>query len=166
MLTLLLVRHAKSSWDDPGQTDFERPLNNRGLKDAPKMAKLIKEKGLTPDLIISSPAERALKTAIFFAEEYHFDIQNIVKQDVIYSGSVQTIFEKMKQIEDRYKTVFVFGHNPNITYIGRVLAFEFTDDFPTCGVLCIDFKTDRWSDISGFNGKMRFFEYPKKDKSN
>ncbi len=163
MKTLLLVRHAKSSWDD-GVSDFERPLNRRGKEDAPFMAVHIQKTGLIPDLMVSSPANRALTTAGTYATTFGLDEDLIVKESIIYNGSYKEIIKLIKNFDNKLGCVFLFGHNPDITYLANQLTGNFIDNIPTCGNVCIEFNTDSWAEISEDNGKMLFFDYPKKYK--
>lgn len=164
MKTLVLIRHAKSDWDHPDLSDKERPLNARGLHDAPMMAKIIAGMGNRPDLIISSPAVRALTTAKFFAEAFHIHVNEILVKDTIYESGGSAIIYMLNEIDDKYNTVYLVGHNPIITG----LAHHFTDSnissMPTCSVVAIEFNLGQWKDLGDSKGKMKFYEYPKKHK--
>ncbi|OGU17708.1 MAG: hypothetical protein A2X61_04380 [Ignavibacteria bacterium GWB2_35_12] len=162
MKTLILVRHAKSSWEKPEMTDFDRPLNERGLRDAPYMAKLLKDKGIFPDLIISSPAIRALTTARIFAKELKYSLRSIRTNEIIYTTGPKEILNMLSQIDDSKNCAMIFGHNPDLTALANYLSDEDVDNLPTAAVLCIDFYNDSWSAISDDTGKIRFYEYPKK----
>ncbi len=162
MRTLLLIRHSKSDWSDSSITDKERPLNKRGRRDAPFMAHLIKSKGIIPDLFISSPAERAIQTAKYFAEEFNFDKLKIVIRDEIYSQGATNIRRILSQVDNSYCCVFLFGHNPDLTLLANNLSDTFVENIPTTGIVCIDFEFKSWQNILTQQGKMRFFEYPKK----
>ncbi len=162
MKTLLLVRHAKSSWENSDLTDFERPLNKRGKRDAPFMAKLIAEMNIRPDLMISSPAERALTTARIFAGEFNIDPKKIIKDDRIYTNGLKNIINIISEIDNDVITLIVFGHNPDLSYLTGKISDKYIDTIPTCGVVCVDFDFISWYDIESVKGKLRFFEYPKK----
>jgi phosphohistidine phosphatase len=162
MKTLILVRHAKSSWDEPHLADYERKLNNRGLRDAPFMGAKIKEKNVKPDLILSSPAVRAFKTACFFAEALDYPIENIVKKELIYEKGPRDILNMINQQDDNLQTIMLFGHNPDLSTLTHYLC-DFTEgNLPTCGTVCIDFNTDSWVNVGDEKGKLRFYENPKK----
>src|SRR5690349_23982939 len=103
MKTLLLVRHAKSSWDAAGLDDFDRPLNERGKKDAPEMAKRIKDRNIHPDLFLSSPAKRAHKTAKLFAEEFGISKSEISLKEKLYGASITAFLETLNQVEEKHK---------------------------------------------------------------
>ncbi|TAL69816.1 MAG: histidine phosphatase family protein [Bacteroidetes bacterium] len=162
MKTLLLVRHAKSSWENAELTDFDRPLNERGLRDAPFMAKLTKEKGIAPDLIISSPAIRAITTARLFAKELKYSLRSIQTNEIIYTTGPKEILNMLSIVDDSKNCVMLFGHNPDMTAIANYLSDEDIENLPTAAVLCIDFYIESWSALSDETGKVRFYEYPKK----
>ncbi|MCL5991749.1 MAG: histidine phosphatase family protein [Bacteroidetes bacterium] len=162
MKTLILVRHAKSSWENPEMTDFERPLNERGLRDAPFMGKLLKEKGILPDLIISSPAIRALTTAKIFAKELKYSLRSISTNEIIYTTGPKEILNMLSQIDDSKNCVMVFGHNPDMTALVNYLSDDDLGNLPTASVICIDFYIESWTALTEETGKVRFYENPKK----
>jgi len=162
MKTLVLIRHAKSDWSDPNITDMERPLNKRGKRDAPFMARLVKERGLYPDIILTSPAERAMQTVKYFIEELGIDKSKLHIKEEIYTKDSLTIRRIISQIDDSHNTVFLVGHNPDITSLANQLLDVFIENIPTTGVVCIDFDFESWKDILSKRGQLRFFEYPKK----
>ncbi|MGB9771196.1 MAG: SixA phosphatase family protein [Candidatus Kapaibacteriota bacterium] len=162
MKTLVIIRHAKSDWSDPNITDIERPLNKRGKRDAPFMANLLKEKGVHPELILTSPAERALQTVKYFVEEFKTDKSKVVVREEIYTMGAFAIRKLLSQIDDIHNTVFLFGHNPDLTTLANQLLDMFIENIPTTGVVCIDLDINSWKEILTTRGKLRFFEYPKK----
>lgn len=161
MKTLLLVRHAKSSWDQPGITDFDRPLNERGKKDALQMAKRVKEKGIELDHLISSPAKRAKKTAKYFAEEFGFKKDDVKLVEGLYGATQSEFLQAVNDISDKYNTVALFSHNPGITDFASSLTNVRVDDMPTCGVFALQIKTDSWKDFMSAEKNFLFFDYPK-----
>ena len=165
MKTLYVVRHAKSSWDDPDLGDFERPLSARGKRDAPRMGKRLKEKGLTPDWVISSPARRALSTAKRICSVIDFDKTKIKTERRLYHASEETILSVVHAIKDKFSTVLIFGHNPGLTdFVNSLLPEEsgmLINNVPTSGVVAFSFDVDSWADIHWKEGKMLFFDYPK-----
>jgi len=162
MKTLILVRHAKSSWNDSRISDIERPLNKRGLRDAPFMGKLLKETGIVVDKFISSPAKRAFTTAGFFAAAFGLhDDDDILIKDLIYHESSRSIMSFIASLDDKWETVAMFGHNPDFTSLASMLTNEYIENVPTCGMVCIDFNADLWQDTGEALGKLRFFKYPK-----
>ncbi|MEI6949955.1 histidine phosphatase family protein [Paraflavisolibacter sp. H34] len=161
MKTLIIVRHAKSSWADDTQDDRDRPLNDRGKKDAPEMAKRLKEKGIRPDLFLSSPAKRARKTARFFAEEFGGSKKEIVEEEKLYEAPSANFYEVLGQLDDKYETVVLFSHNPGITDFANTLDTVRIDDMPTCSMLAVQAHTGHWSAFRESEKEFLFFDYPK-----
>lgn len=164
MKTIIFVRHAKSHWGNPDLSDFDRPLNKRGLRDAPFMADLIASKGIKPDLIISSPANRAITTAKYFAKALNYDKEQIEQINLIYTSGIISIMELIASLDSQYNTVMLFGHNPVISSLVYKLSEGKVSEMPTCAVACIDFEIENWIELNEAEGKLRFFEYPKKYK--
>lgn len=162
MRTLFLIRHAKSSWADPGMSDFDRPLNKRGKMNAPFMGKLLAKENILPDLIISSPAKRAITTAKKIAKEINYKNENILLNEKIYEASEKTLLKIINEISDKNKTVFMIGHNPGFTALLNYLTEENISNIPTCGIVEINFEIDSWKEVSNGMGKLVRFDYPKK----
>lgn len=160
--TLFLIRHAKSSWDDPSQADFQRTLNNRGLKDSPLMATLIKGKNIIPDLIITSPAVRALATAEIFALEFNYDKKKIIIDVRIYEAAMRDLITTIREITDENNTVMLFGHNPGLSAIANLLGNKLLPEMPTCAIVGIELKINSWKEVEKDCGEIILFEYPKK----
>lgn len=160
--TLYLLRHAKSDWSLPGQKDFDRDLNVRGYSDAPRMGHIMHEKGVKPDVIISSPAKRAALTAESFAERLDYDTDNIVYEEEVYEASPRTLFQLISSLDNKYDSVMLVGHNPTFTHIAEYLTGEEIGNMPTCSVVNIYFDIDNWQEVSAKSGKLEWFEYPKK----
>ncbi|MBS0343399.1 MAG: histidine phosphatase family protein [Proteobacteria bacterium] len=146
MKTLLLVRHAKSSRDDPSLPDRERPLNDRGRQDAPAMGKRLKKRGVKPDLIASSPALRALTTAQLLADEIGYQREDIVVDERLYASSPDTLLAIICAIGDHVDSVMLFGHNPEFTDLAHRLSSEVID-MPTCAVAEFLFDAKVWADV-------------------
>lgn len=164
MKTLYLLRHAKSSWDEMGLADFERPLNDRGRKTAPLMGELMRERGLVPDFIVSSPAERAKQTANLVAGAA--EIESKIRVDErIYEASPQRLLEAVTRIEDLYKSAMIIGHNPGIEGFIRYLTGDI-ESMPTAALAVIKLDTKSWSDISAGMGKLESIIRPKDEFSN
>jgi phosphohistidine phosphatase len=161
MKRLYLVRHAKSSWKDLSITDFERPLNKRGEKDAPLMGKLLKDKRLKFDLILSSPAGRTKDTATFIAKEIEYK-SNIIFDNGIYESSLKNLHLIIKHLNDKIMNVMLVGHNPELTMLVNYLSNDNIDNIPTCGVVALKFNGE-WKYISSKSCEILFFEYPKKN---
>lgn len=155
------VRHAKSSWDHPGLRDFDRPLNDRGLHDAPMMAEKMVASGLVPDYIITSGAKRAKTTAGYFMHAAKLPDNRFEIDDDIYEAAPETVYKALRKAPDDAHFVFVFGHNPTFTYIANSIAGVHIDNVPTCGVVHAQLYIRSWKDfrpeIAGFIG----FHYPK-----
>ena len=158
---LLLVRHAKSSWDDPSLSDFERPLNERGKKDAPEMAKKLNSKKLRIDAFVSSPAKRARQTCKYFTKEFNPKKKNIVREPKLYEAGDQSFYEVIESFKNKWDSVAVFSHNPGITSFANSLTENHVDDMPTCSVLAIKVDADKWKDFKTAKKTFLFFEYPK-----
>ena len=161
MKTLLLVRHAKSDWDDPSINDFDRPLNNRGKNDAPEMAKRLRDKKIKVEAFISSPAKRAKKTAACFAEEYGFDESQIVYVPELYAAPLMVFYNVVRQIDDSLNHVAIFSHNPGITEFANSLTGFRVDNMPTCSIFGIKIAIKDWNDFSEAKKEFWFFDYPK-----
>jgi phosphohistidine phosphatase len=160
MKTLLLVRHAKSSWDTPGLSDFERPLNERGKKDAPEMAQRVKDK-LRVDLFVSSPAKRAKRTARIFAEIFGVDKDDMVLVDELYLAGTETFRAVVAKLSDEYQTIALFSHNPGITQYANTLSNVRVDDMPTCAVYAVQAACQNWNEFNDAEKQFLFFDYPK-----
>lgn len=160
MKSLLLIRHAKSSWD-LDVDDFERPLNHRGQDDAPAMAKRLIKKDIKIDLFISSPAKRALATAAFFAHAYDKKSKDILTIPSLYEPSIDAFYNAIADLDDGYKTVAVFSHNPTITDFANRLTSYHVDDMPTCAVFAVKADLRNWKEFSSVPKEFWFFDYPK-----
>jgi phosphohistidine phosphatase len=164
MKRLILVRHAKSSWQHPDLDDFDRPLNSRGKTNAPDMGKRLAKLKLNTELLISSPAVRAVKTAKMIADEIAYPRNRLKLDKRIYEAAILDLLDVVQNIEDDYRIVMLVGHNPGITYLGVFLSNYEVENIPTCGVFCIDFKVDSWHQIEKSSGKFVFFDFPKNSK--
>ncbi|HBF42597.1 MAG TPA: phosphohistidine phosphatase [Desulfobacteraceae bacterium] len=162
MKTLYLVRHAKSSWKYPKLDDFERPLNNRGRKNAPFIGNKLNKLKVVPDLIISSPANRAAMTARIIADKIHYPLVKILYSESIYDSSERTLIHVTQGIDDTVNTAMLVGHNPGLTGFANYISDHPITNIPTCGVFCIDLYIASWSEIDERCGKFAFFEFPKK----
>lgn len=161
MLRLTLVRHAKSSWDSPAPTDFERPLNERGRRDAPVMATRIREAGLVPDRLLSSPALRAISTARIFAEVLGSPAEGIQLDSRIYDAGASTLLEVVRGLGATVGHLMLFGHNPGLSEFAQQLADCPFDEMPTCAVAALDLDARRWSGLAPRCGRVTHYLYPK-----
>ena len=158
---LLLVRHAKSSWENFSQKDFDRSLTERGKKDAAEMAIRLKQKNILIDLIIASPAKRALQTATIFANEFDIQKNQISKINDLYEPTLNSFYTSIISLSDEYKTVAIFSHNPTITAFANELTNVHIDDMPTASVFSIKINTKNWNNFKDAEKQFCFFDYPK-----
>ena len=161
MKTLFLIRHAKSSWSDPGLPDQERPLSDRGKRDAPKMGKRLAKRNVRPDLILSSPAVRALTTAEIIAKKLDYKLKDIVVDDRLYAGAVHDLLDVIHKLRNKLERVMLFGHNPEFTELAHRLASQ-VELMPTCAVAEFKFDAKSWSDIGKVTPVKVALTYPKK----
>jgi phosphohistidine phosphatase len=161
MKILYLVRHAKSSWADPGQPDFDRPLNERGKKDAPQMGKRLNKKKILPDLLLSSPARRALATCKKIARELGYDEARIQTNRRLYHADSETLLDVIQQLNDSVKEAMLFGHNPGLTdFVNKVMHANLAN-LPTCGVVAARFITQNWANADSTTCELLFVDFPK-----
>ena len=160
MKTLYLVRHAKSSWKNQGLTDFDRPLNKRGKRDAPFMGEVLNDKKINPDFIISSSAKRAKKTATEIAAKIGFPLKKISFNDEIYEASMSTLVNLIKKLNDKYESVMIFGHNPSLTVLNNHISNHYIDNIPTCGIVALQLNK-KWNELDKNSCEQIFFEHPK-----
>ena len=161
MKTLIIVRHAKSSWAEADQPDIERPLNDRGKKDAPEMAKRIKEKGIHIDHLVSSPAKRAHKTAKLFAEELGLNKEGIQIMTQLYEALPEAFYKVVASLSEKYSTVALFSHNPGVTGFVNTLTAVHVADMPTCAVFAVSIEGSKWAVFKEAEKKFLFYDYPK-----
>jgi phosphohistidine phosphatase len=161
MKTLLLIRHAKSSWDDITLSDFDRPLNERGKRDAPMMARRLTDKKIKIDSFVSSPAKRAKKTAVLFAKEFGVDESNIVFKTELYAAPKDVFYEVIEKLGNTSDHLAIFSHNPGITEFANSLTNVRADDMPTCSIFAIRCDAKKWSDFTSSKKEFWFFDYPK-----
>jgi len=150
MKRLVLIRHAKSDWGSDARRDFDRPLNHRGLLDAPRVAEILKMKGIVPDLMVSSPALRAYTTARLMGEVFSYPEEDIEKNPNFYLGNPGELAEGVDFTPADVKTLFLFSHNPGISSYASSLTGEMVDMPTCCAVICeiegewTDFRTGSW----------------------
>jgi phosphohistidine phosphatase len=162
MKKLFLIRHAKSSWNYEKLTDFERPLNKRGRRDAQFMPKILTQKGINPDLVITSPANRAITTAKYFCNSLGYFFDNICVEPKLYGAGNDAILDVIQNIDNSFNNVMLFAHNPGLTDLTNSLVKKRIDNVPTCGIVCLNLRIDSWNELGKDNGELIFFEYPKK----
>ena len=160
MKTLYLARHAKSSWKYPELTDIDRPLNNRGKRDAPIMGEALSKKGVKIDLIVTSPAKRAKRTAECIAKEIGYKKKKISVDADLYEFSSAGLINIIQRFDNGLESVMMFGHNPGFTTLNNSLTDQYIENIPTSGIVCIQFDL-QWNEITPNSGKTKFFIYPK-----
>ena len=165
MKTIILVRHAKSSWKDSNLDDFDRPLNTRGKRNAPFMGEKLKERRIMPDLMLSSPAKRAKKTVIAIAKALDYPKKDIIYNDKMYHTSASYLLKMVKGQDDKHDAIMLFGHNPGFNdFADMLLENNPVRNIPTTGVYCIGFDVDSWKKLRAGEGKSVFFDFPKRYK--
>lgn len=161
MKQLFFIRHAKSSWDDFTLADIDRPLNKRGLRDAPIMAERLRTSGIAVDGIATSPAKRAYTTATYFADAFELSPPQLLVKDEIYQAMPGAIFDVVRTLPKDWSTALIFGHNPTFTTIANFFSTEIIPNVPTCGILHIESKIDNWTTFDRTTGQLIAFHYPK-----
>jgi phosphohistidine phosphatase len=159
MKTLYLIRHAKSDWHK-GVQDFERPLNDRGMKDAPRMGRHLNAEGVSPDLILSSDANRAISTARLIANEMEYELTKIQENDKLYHASPKAMIKEIWNVSNEIDTLFVFGHNPGISELVEYLTEDWVD-LKTCCVAKITFELNEWTALVRGTGILNKITSPK-----
>jgi phosphohistidine phosphatase len=158
MKTLILLRHAKSSWNFPHLNDYDRPLNDRGKRDAPKMAQWLSSQAINADLIISSGAVRAKNTAIAFQAVLNAPLKI---DDNLYHASRSKLLNLIKLTDNDINGLILVSHNPGLNDLADYLLSGFSDNIPTTGIVSLKLDTQKWSEASPENASLHFFQYPK-----
>jgi phosphohistidine phosphatase len=159
--TLLLIRHAKSDWNTPSLGDFDRPLNERGKRDAPTMAQRLLDKKIKIDAFIASPAKRAKKTASIFAKEYKRDKDKIIFKEELYAAPLTVFYEVISKMNDKFDSIAIFSHNPGLTDFANSLTDTRIDNIPTAGIFAVKINAKHWSDFAEAKKEFWFADYPK-----
>jgi len=162
---LTLLRHAKSSWDDAGMRDRDRPLNERGERDAPAMGRRLAKRGARPTLILTSPAVRARRTAQIVAREIGYPQEFIQREDDLYLASPDGIVDVVARQDSSFRDLVICGHNPGLTELANRLTGAGIDNVPTTGVVVIGLELASWSDLDGATGELLLFDYPRRDRT-
>ena len=158
--TLIIMRHAKSSWDDSYVSDHERGLLDKGIKRTGKIAGFIQDNGINPDLIISSTAKRALTTAKIIAKSISYEESKIKQSKNLYLSYVDDVYDELFQLDNSIDSVMIFGHNPCFTDLVNVFANKPIDNLPTSGLAVIEFKTSNWENIPVSKSKLKHLVFP------
>lgn len=166
MKRLVLIRHAKSSWKEVGVTDIDRKLNKRGKRDAPFMAGKLGEKEQTPDVILSSPAKRARKTAECMAEGVGYPKKRIRFEEDGYTFSAGEVLHLLRQVEDSCRSLFFVGHNYGLTDLAEQLTGQPLGNVPTSGIVGMECNINSWKQLAARCATLQYFDYPKKERDN
>jgi phosphohistidine phosphatase len=162
MKYLYIARHAKSSWADFTKPDFDRPLNDRGNRDAPEMAKRLLKRNVEIEAFVSSPAKRAKATCKHFCHEFNANPDKIIFIEKLYQASVETFYDVVHNLDNKYRSVALFSHNPGITdFVNSLCENVRVDNVPTAGVFAIELNIKEWKDFKPKVNQYKFFDYPK-----
>jgi phosphohistidine phosphatase len=146
MKTLLLLRHAKSSWSDESLADHDRPLNERGKRDAPRMGRLLKARQLVPDIVVCSTAKRARKTAKRVLEASGYDVGLELREE-LYHAPPSVYLETLQELEDQHQCAMLVGHNPGMEDLLALVVGRF-ETLPTAALAQVSLPIDRWGDLA------------------
>jgi phosphohistidine phosphatase len=163
MKRLFIVRHAKSSWDYQDIADFDRPLKHKGISDAHQMATRLIARKLQPDLIISSPANRALHTGIILGQALSFDLSKLQLQRGFYESMVDEVMSIITKTPESINNLMIVGHNPTWTNLANYLMDSYIDNIPTTGVVCLEIQSSGWASLAERKHHLEFFDYIKKE---
>ncbi len=161
--TLHIVRHAKSSWDYENISDIDRPLKLKGIHSAYEMARRIKIRNALPELIITSPANRAIHTAIIFARVFEFPLSKIIVEENLYAAEEDFIIDLIKKTDNSISSLMIFGHNPEFTNFANIFVKNTVDNISTAGIVSLVFDIEKWKDISKKKLVSEQFDFPKKN---
>jgi len=159
--TVYIVRHAKSSWDNFELSDHDRPLMNTGIKKTKKVISFLASKKVMPDVMLTSSAVRAQETAKLIATGIGYNHDEIVVCKALYHAGIEEIYDEIASLDDKFNSVMIFGHNPMLTYFVNSFVVPEIDNFPTTGVLSVDFKANSWESISNAKFKVNFVVFPR-----
>jgi phosphohistidine phosphatase len=161
MKKLYLTRHAKSDWGHEGLHDIDRPLNQRGYEDAYRMSEVLKKKNHIPELIVTSPAIRAISTSFIFSRAFSFRESDALIIREIYEATTTVLKQTIMNFNDKYASVMLFGHNPGLTRLFNDASDSDIDNLATCAVVLIEFEVASWKNVFDLPGKCVFTEIPK-----
>ncbi len=165
MKNIVIIRHAKAEALHNDESDFDRKLTERGKKNAAEVAKILSVKNIRPEVMISSPAKRALRTAKIFADRFDMKKSAVITKDFLYADySMDEIVKMLSEEFDSFGNVFIIGHNPVIVQLISSFCTSFEADFPTSAATVIAFDVDNWNEIKAGSGKQLLFELPSKKK--
>jgi phosphohistidine phosphatase len=159
--TLVIVRHGKATHDYNLIPDIDRPLKETGILGTLSVARRLKEEHVIPDFVLSSPADRALHTALVMAREFGLSYEKICLHPDIYEKSENDILSLIKLTGNQFSSLFLFGHNPDVTSLSNLFLKQHIDNLPTSGAVVLEFQTDRWTDIGKTSVRSENFYFPK-----
>ncbi len=158
---LTLLRHAKSSWNNASLDDRDRPLNERGQRDAPMMGQRLLQKDSRPSLILTSPAKRARQTVRLIAREIGYPIEFLQTEAELYLASPEILLNVIAEQENTFNDIVLCGHNPGITELTNQLTGMAIDNVPTCGMVYLEAEIKAWAELEGTRCTLAAFDYPK-----
>jgi phosphohistidine phosphatase len=161
MKTIYFIRHAKSDWSIPGIDDIDRPLNERGYLDAHRMGKHLKKSKPDDFILVSSPAIRALTTALIFAREFDYPQNQILLQADLYEAKIEDYQTVISFLDNKFDTAFIFGHNPTISEAIGIFSNTRETELPTCSVSILRFESRDWSTVISLKGELKSQFSPK-----
>jgi phosphohistidine phosphatase len=165
MKKITFVRHAKSDWGNEQLKDIDRPLNDRGYGDAYALSEWWKKNHPLPEGISASPATRALNTAFIFMRDWEYKLENFSINENIYESNADNLIEIIKKFPENRAHVMLFGHNPGVTNICNLLANDFFDNVPTCGIVSYTLNISKWTETKEKCGTLNFYQFPKDFKN-
>ncbi|MFC1536624.1 histidine phosphatase family protein [Pseudomonadota bacterium] len=163
--SITLIRHAKSAWNQPNLSDFDRPLNKRGKSDSPLMGEILKKRNIKFDLVLSSPAERAITTARAICHATGYTEGRIEQNRDLYLASAAEIIEIVHSVDESFNRIAVIGHNPGLTVLGNVLSDLRIDNMPTCSIAIFEADIDSWKSLKPASCRTIDFLFPKRFKT-
>ena len=162
MKTLILLRHAKSSWKHPELSDLERPLNKRGRRDAPRIGAWLNEKIQSPELVLCSPSVRTIATISKVGHAMGLAGKDYHTEDRLYHAGPEILEQIVHSCPEEKNSLLLVGHNPGLTEFANQLCPDHAvDNIPTCGLYAIRFSCSSWKEINAKNAEFLFFQYPK-----
>lgn len=162
MKTLILIRHAKSSWRDPTLQDFDRPLNKRGRRNAPFMGQILRQKNISFDQMYTSPAKRAADTARYICAAMDYAAEGIEAEPGLYHASADDLLDFVHALDNQLDAVAIVGHNPGLNDFTNMLGDKPIDNVPTAGVVILRASVDHWPEIRQGAATLHDFDYPKR----
>lgn len=161
MKTIYLIRHAKSDWNNQELTDFERPLNTRGVNDTEKIGKELNKLGFNPEKIIASPSKRTTTTIQFLCEHISFNFKHVEFNSKLYHPSNENFINIIEDLPDEIENIAMVSHNYGISEFADYLTENFMEAMPTCAVVCIELEINSWKEIVRGLGTTKWYIYPK-----